>query len=50
VYAFFHSWWFARLMKNSGPEPIHATEPLLMIGQASVGIFLNVVPRGSSVP
>jgi hypothetical protein len=44
MYAFFHSWWFARLMKNYGSGPIHATEPLLMIGQAYVGIFLNVVP------
>ena len=50
VYACFHSWWFARLMKNSGPEPIHATEPLLIIGHSSVGIFLNIIPWGSSVP
>lgn len=50
VYEFFHSSWFARLMKNSGPEPIHATEPLLMVGQSSVGIFLNLVPTVSRVP
>lgn len=50
VYAFFHSWWFARLMKNSGPEPIQATEPLLIIGHTSVGILLNVIPWGSSFP
>lgn len=50
VYSFFHSSWFARLIKNSGPEPIHATEPLLMVGQTSVGIFLNITPWASSVP
>lgn len=50
VYAFFHSWWLARLMKNSGPEPTQATEPLLMYGHSSVGIFLNDVPWASSVP
>lgn len=41
VYTLFHSWWFARLMKNSGPEPTHATEPRFMYGQTSTGIFLN---------
>lgn len=50
VYAFFHSWWFARLIKNSGPEPIQATEPLLIVGQTSVGIFLNGLPMASNVP
>lgn len=50
VYSFFHSSWFARLMKNSGPEPIHATEPLLKVGQTSVGNFLNVAPWASNVP
>ena len=50
LYAFFHSRWFARLMKNYGLEPIHAIESLLMIWLVYVGIFLNVVPRGSSVP
>lgn len=39
VYSFFHSSWFARLMKNSGPDPIQATDPLLMDKQASVGIL-----------
>lgn len=50
VYAFFHSWWLARLIKNSGPEPTQATEPLLIVGQTSFGIFLNVVPWASNVP
>ena len=50
VYEFFHSSWFARLIKNSGPEPIQATDPLLMVGQASVRIFLNGVPWASRIP
>lgn len=50
VYEFFHSWWFARLIKNSGPEPTHATEPLLIKGHTSLGISLKVVPWASSVP
>lgn len=50
VYAFFHSTWLARLIKNSGPEPIHAIDPLRMIGQTSVGISLKMVPWASSVP
>ena len=50
VYAFFHSLWLAKLIKNSGPEPTHATDPLLIVGQASVGISLKIVPRASSVP
>jgi len=37
-------------MKNSGPEPTHATAPLLMVGQASGGILLKVTPPASSVP
>lgn len=37
-------------MKNSGPEPTHATDPLLMVGQYSFGISLNVEPIDSNVP
>lgn len=50
VYAFFHSLWFAKLMKNSGPEPTHATDPLVIRGQSSLGILLNIIPCASSVP
>lgn len=50
VYAFFHSTWLAKLMKNSGPEPTHAIDPLLMVGQNSVGTSLKMVPWASSVP
>lgn len=50
VYAFRHSLWLAKLIKNSGPEPTHAIEPLFMVGHASVGISLNIVPWASSVP
>lgn len=37
-------------MKNSGPEPIHATDPLLILGHASICILLNVTPWASIVP
>lgn len=37
-------------MKKAGPEPIQATEPLLIVGQTSMGISLNVVPCASTVP
>lgn len=50
VYGFLHSSWSARLMKNSGPEPTHATDPLLMVGQYSFGISLNIDPGDSNVP
>lgn len=50
VYAFFHSTWLARLIKNSGPVPTHAIDPLLMAGQNSFGISLKMVPWASSVP
>jgi len=50
VYSCFHSEWSARLMKNSGPEAIQATEPLLRIGQSSIGSLLKAVPCASSVP
>lgn len=50
VYLFSHSLWLARLMKNSGPEPTQATDPLLMEGQDSFGISLNVDPSALSVP
>lgn len=50
VYTFFHSLWLAKLMKNSGPEPTHATDPLLMVEQTSNGISLNVILCVSSDP
>lgn len=50
VYAFRHSSWLARLIKNSGPEPTQAIDPLLMAGQSSHGFFLNMTPCASRVP
>lgn len=50
VYTFFHSLWLAKLMKNSGPEPTHATDPLLMVEQTSNGISLNAILCVSSDP
>ena len=50
VYSCFHSEWSAKLIKNSGPGPIKATEPLLRIGQSSTGSLLNGVPCASNVP
>lgn len=50
VYSCFHSEWSAKLIKNSGPEPIKATEPLLKMGQSSMGSLLNGVPCASNVP
>lgn len=50
VYEFFHSLWFAKLMKNSGPEPNHATDPLVIRGQSSLAILSNIIPCASSVP
>lgn len=50
VYAPRHSSWLARLIKNSGPEPTQATDPLLIVGQSSFGFFLNMVPCASRVP
>jgi len=48
-----HYQWLARLIKNSGPEPTQATGPLLIVGQSSIGIFLNMDPSppwASNVP
>lgn len=50
VYDPFHSWWLARLMKNSGPSPTHAIEPRFILGQASFGISLKTIPSASNVP
>lgn len=50
AYSFFHSLWLARLIKNSGPEPSHVIDPLLMPGHNSFGISLNIVPWASNVP
>lgn len=50
VYVLCHSSWLARLMKNSGPDPTHATDPLLIDRHASIGTFLNGTPSASSVP
>jgi hypothetical protein len=50
VYDLFHSWWSARLTKNSGPCPTHATEPRFILGQASLGISLKTIPSASNVP
>jgi len=50
VYSCFHSEWSAKLIKNSGPGPIKATEPLRKIGQSSTGSLLNGVPCASNVP
>lgn len=50
VYGVRHSSWLAKLIKNSGPEPTQATEPLLMVAHSSLGILLNMIPWALRVP